>query len=235
MSSKLTIPQSEFFAQSLELMLKNYAEAAQTWSYRDWLVAMELTAAETSEHSFARIQDFCVELLTGYPKRRFGIPVLMHIEERDRSVMHPVQLPLPTEAPVGVEYAYWYSLSSRRDTIAHGVCSGKPVKVLTNTFECAVLILVTSDSEPPEITNEFYGELFTHAALPGRVDITCPHSYEWPRAVDAAVAMLAGARSRELRLDALPSPFLDRSSLSACFEAGARFAQQVQARQAEGI
>jgi hypothetical protein len=217
MRKKITLPAAEISGYDVANLIDDARQILHSASYHD---IGEIISA-CSQHQQARVKTLIDDILCNYPTVTYGLAVLFHVDADD-GAHHPIMLPLPESPPhdSAVSSARWISLRSlRRTSVPFGDQRG-PAIIWSGHACAAVLLLQSRVDEPPEITDEWLGDMFR--AVPGRVTVVAEGPMRWTAAVEGAAAMLANVCAGGA-LAETPQQFLRFSDYQAMQRAGRRF------------
>jgi hypothetical protein len=154
------------------------------------------------------------DLLSCYPATLWGVPVLIACDG-------PIQLPDLMSAPPPVEGAWdlrWHSIDRGAGQVA---LPGRSSTVQLPPWQicCALLTLVTPDAlaEPIQISNDWWRGLFesrSPSAADPAVYVSARMHLPLPDALEAAEAMLRGARGAEVKTDSVAGPAAELAALA---------------------
>jgi len=181
-----------------------------------WHAAVITGAAilsSTSHHDLARYcrrdpraQLLFLDLLTRYPAKLHGAPVLIY-STQDMVLPTPELLPCPAAEAVA-----WVPLSVLDAPVF--APTSAPITVPANEPTCAVLVLKAEHDAEVDVPHDYWHDILPIHAYNHRVYISARMLLPWPAAVEAA-AVLAGR-------PAMPG-FASLSAITWAREAGAEF------------
>jgi len=226
MHNKILLPHKEISAGDVQLAIASAQLHVARASYHE---LTEMLAC-LPEHYRGRVTALLRDVLCGYPTMTWGIPVLIRVDVDDDPI-RPIPLPLPEYQPpdTDVESCSWLSVR----TLRLGERFGKqtdPVSIYPNRQECAVLLVRTRGEDPPQLSDEWWGDALR--SVEGRITVSADAPIPWPDAVEAAAAMLANSRSPRGYVDT-PQLFLEFGDYLAAQETGKKFFRRLAAE--EGI
>lgn len=197
--------------------------------------AMEQLRPWLSAASYADIRRLCMsmperlrrhavllikDLLTGYPEVLFGAPILIYFDSPAGRVL---ELPLPDAAPdTNVTSVAWISLRTLRQAqpFDQSQASHGPMVIQSNRTECAILLLQCKGTTAPEISDEWWSDVFRDRLPDGRIQMSSRILSPWPEALEAACSLFASANSTAAGMVETPQLFLSDESYAWTQEAG---------------
>lgn len=187
-----------------------------TATYADIRLLCSNMPERLRRHAVLLIKD----ILTGYPEVLYGAPVLIWYDSPAGRVL---TLPLPEAAPdTNVVSVAWTSLRTLRQAapfaqrhVTHG-----PVVIQSNQTECSILLVQCKGTTAPEMSDEWWSDVFRDQMSDGRIRISSRILAPYPEALEAACSLFASANSSATGLVETPQLFLSDESYAWAQEAG---------------